>query len=352
MTSCSEDPKELLNQAQTEIFKHQYINYKPMGFYPNPIGKIDTLKALTFFRKNNKSVIGYDFLIKNKHSDMLYIQEVLKEVDHRNRNVNLFPKKELYKEKSTIENNRFIKYSPLKLLNEIDWNYASDTIIEKERLRNFYRLEVDTIIDGNKIYTEQHIFLNPKSKLLVRFERRNYYNGQPTQKVVFKYEDYNFDDSAKGLPYNYPLNYKSVVYGKEKSKPLLDVGKKTPLFSGKDLHNKLFNLKDYIGKKIVLNFSVINCGYSLEAFKHFNRNDYQLSKDITMIYINPHDKKNDIVEYVNKLNLPFSVIPNAKEIEEAYGVSSYPTFFQIDEKGIIEKVKIGYDEEFLDSFKK
>ena len=41
------------------------------------------------------------------------------------------------------------------------------------------------------------------------------------------------------------------------------------------------------------------------------------------------------------------MLTDAKETGLAYGVSGYPTFFIIDENGVIEKTFVGFQEEMM-----
>ena len=116
------------------------------------------------------------------------------------------------------------------------------------------------------------------------------------------------------------------------------------------MKNTPFNLADYNGQKVLLNFSAVNCGFCKSALKYFNQKDYRLSNKTNGVYLNI-DKKIDVADYINKINVPFQVISDAKELSELYGVFGYPTFFLIDEFGVIENVVVGYNEEFLESLK-
>ena len=109
------------------------------------------------------------------------------------------------------------------------------------------------------------------------------------------------------------------------------------------------DLKSLRGRKVLIDFSVINCGYCKLALQHFNRDEYELDNKITGIYINPDDSNSEVSDYRDKLPIPFPAIAGAKKIAKAYGVSSFPTFFLIDERGDIEKVVVGYRSEFLET---
>ena len=347
-SSCSKSPNELLKQAQIKILNNKTVSYKQEALYPNPMGKITTIKSTSLFHKNRKSLTGYDFILKTKNrADNIYINGVYKSVEHKEGNVVILPNQiDDEKKKLIIKDNVVITYSPITLLNQSDWKFVKDTIFEGNKLSDYFVIENDEVVDGNTVYTEQHIFIDHKTELLKRWERRNYFKGKLNQVVTYNYLDYSFDVSENQLSYNFPLN------GQENKRKLLKVGEKAPLFSGKSLQNKVLKLKDFLGKKILLSFSVIHCGACYEALKHMNKKGYQLLDNISFIYINPDDEKEDVIEYTKKINVPFSAIYDAKKIKDAYGVQAYPTFFLIDEKGVIEKVVQGYDENFLESLRK
>lgn len=56
-------------------------------------------------------------------------------------------------------------------------------------------------------------------------------------------------------------------------------------------------LADYRGKKVLLDFSVINCGYCIQSMNHFNRKGYQFSDNLVPIYINPLDSSKEMAEF-------------------------------------------------------
>lgn len=347
--SSSENPQDLIKQAQDKILSHNNINYIMTGFYPNPMGEIDTLQRQSQFQKSNTSLIGYDYIIKSKNADEVNVEGTIKYVNHRERNVELFPKNKPNQLRSYISKQSFITYSPITLINQKGWQYTGNTLINGKSFKDFRKIESDTIIDGNAIYTELQISINQESKLIEKLERRNYFKNKLSQTITFEYEHYNFDNG--NFSYQDPTNYKSVIFGADNTKQLAKVGSEAPIFFGKDLQNNPFNLADYRGKKVLLNFSVINCGYCKLALEHINEKDYQLSDNVSAVYINPLDEQDDVLRYVDKMNIPFTVISQAKKIGETYGVSGYPTFFLIDENGQIEKTVVGYDKAFIENLK-
>ncbi|MDN5204285.1 peroxiredoxin family protein [Fulvivirgaceae bacterium BMA10] len=351
IASCTEDPQKTFNQAQKKIQHSTNLKYSQLALYPNPMGKVDTLTTIIVLNKAGDNSSNYDFIIQSGNLDDINIGGNFKSVNHKDGVVKFFPKIDADKEKYFISNNRNIKYSPITLLNQTSWKFAKDTLIDGRKHANYFQIENDTIINGNKVYTEVHIFINRTSKLIESLERRNYFKGKHAQTVTFQYSDYDISNNNTKLAYDLPSNYKSIPFGRASEKTLLSAGQKAPDFTRNDIKNKPFNLDDYRGKKVLLNFSTINCGYCKIALDHFNREDYKLSNKISGIYINPLDEQAAVIDYIDKINVPFRILADAKDIGDLYGVSAYPTFFLIDEYGVIEKVVLGYQKDFLESLR-
>lgn len=347
--SCSTSPEEFLKQSKNKILSSESISYHTKALYPNPVGKIDTIESWSSFSRNKVSVLGYDFLIKGRYYDNLNLNGIFKSVNKRENNIEVFTHYNQEKLKSHIEEINTVMYSPITLITQSDWEFISDTLINKNKFKNYFKVERNDTIDGNSIYTEQHIFFNPNSKLPERWERRNYYKGKLSQVVVYEYSDYSLKDSNININYKFPSNYPSTLYGKSENIEPLGVGQKLHLFSSTDLQNSNLNLEDFLGKKILLKFSSIGCGNSHLALEYMSQEGYELSDNISPIYLSIWDKQEDVIDYFDKVETSLKVIPNADTIADKYGVTSTPTFFLIDENGIIEKVVVGNNKEFLDS---
>lgn len=344
VSSCSDKPQRTLLESKKKVQGSQSLSYKQLALYPNPIGKIDTLASSVIYSKTDEHQIGYDFLSKSEYLDEIYINGDHKIADHKDNIV----KFQIKANENFRSNN--IDFSPITFLDQ-NWKFVKDTLIDNNEFLDFFQVENDTLINGNKIYTERHIFINTLSKLIDRFERRNYFKGKLSQTVTYLYSDYDLSNLNTKLNYDFPSGYKSIPFGKNNNDIQLKVGQKAPEFTASDLENNQFDLNNYRGKKVLLNFSTINCGYCKLALEHFNQKDYQLSNNVNGIYIN-YDKKTDVLAYTNKIEVPFPVLSDGKELAKLYGVSVYPTFFLIDEEGIIEKIVLGYQKGFIDSLSK
>jgi thiol-disulfide isomerase/thioredoxin len=352
VTNYTANGQDLLRLAQEEIDRHERVSYKQTAFYPNPVGRIDTVNVTANFQKSKSSLVEYDFIIQ-KHSfnsDVIHIDGRFRSVRHKDETVVLYPENDHAELIHMIEILPDFEYSPITLLNRSGWEFVRDTLIGGQELKEYLRVVTDEIRNGNTIYSEQHIFLNPDSKLLEKWERHNFYNGT-LQKVVYTYSDYNLTSSGDPLSYEFPSGYRSELYGKTNRSKILEAGQQAPVFSGSNLQGSSIDLEDYRGKKVLLNFSSIGCPHSQDALRYMDEEGFQLAGSIMPLFLSIWDRKEDVVEYFKQINASLTVILDAEEISEMYGVSGTPTFFLIDENGNIEKVTDGFDKEFLNSLK-
>lgn len=345
-TQMGEDPVTTLNQAREKVNNSVYITYRQQALYPNPAGLHDTISATISIHKNKEDVDEYDFIWESPSGVEVSVNGQYKSVDHKKKVVNFFTEKG--SEQQHIRNSRNTIYSPVQLLNQ-RWKFVSDTVADSSRMLSFFRIETDTVVKGNKIYTEQHIFINSATKLLERFERRNYFKGNLSQTIRFNYSDYTVSNSQEKLSYSFPEGYVSEPFEKRNSAKLLAVGDKAVPFKASGINGNVVDLTAYSGKKTLLIFSTIKCGYCQLTVEHITNPEFILSDDVSVIYIKPFDTEAKLKSYIDKYSINFPLIPNSQKLSESYGIAAYPTFYLINEKGLIEKVVVGYDKEFIES---
>jgi peroxiredoxin len=127
---------------------------------------------------------------------------------------------------------------------------------------------------------------------------------------------------------------------------VLTVGELAPDFSATTITGEEFTLSDYRGKKVLLDFSFVGCGGCEMAMKEFNHPDFKLPDDMVGVYLSHLNSTSEIKKHFANKGMPFLAIPKAEGPNKDYGVYVYPTFFVIDEQGVIELVELGYDEGF------
>ena len=352
LVACKQNPNNLLEDARLKLNAANYISYDQSAFYPNPMGTINTLKASVVLKKNSSSFLGYDFLFQSNTTDDYFRNGEYRLVKKNEKIINIFPVEQADQMESSVRSGRNIQFSPMTFLNEDDWSYVNDTLQNTVRYSSFKRVETDTIIDGNEIYTALYIFINSKTKLMERFERRNFYRGELSQTVVYRYDDYSFGDDNMELTYTIPKDFVTVPFGQnDKDRITHNPGDSAPDFEGTDLNIRLIKKEDFQDKKLVLMFSVINCGYCKLAIENLTNEKFQLSESVSLVAIYPLDTKINVSRYMEIFDPSFPVIAEAKVIGENYGVFAFPTFFIINQSGEIDKVVQGYQKEFLESLR-
>ncbi|RSD26037.1 peroxiredoxin family protein [Mesobacillus subterraneus] len=121
----------------------------------------------------------------------------------------------------------------------------------------------------------------------------------------------------------------------------IGAGMAAPAFTLKNLAGEEVNLKDYQGKKVMLNFWATwcpPCKAEMPAMEQFYQ-DY--SKDIEILAVNL-DPQNDVSSFVKEYRLTFPILLDQNgAMQNTYSILSIPTTFIINEKGVIEKKHIG-----------
>ena len=128
-------------------------------------------------------------------------------------------------------------------------------------------------------------------------------------------------------------------------------GSKAPEFSLPGLDDKQYELSDYKGKVVVLNFWGTYCPPCVSEMPLLQQyyEEYK-DKNVQFMAINENDPIVSIKAFVRQYKLSLPVILDKDVVRRQYGVMNYPTTVFINEKGIIEKIYEGeMDDAFLSS---
>lgn len=348
-TSCETSPEETLEKTVANYEEQHFIAYSHTMYWPNLLGEIDTFNMEIQYQKHSNPYYDYNFIGERDLYGFVYIDGEFKEINHADSSVTIYSDHDLEGKTNMVSENMFTSSNPITILKEGTWIYKQDTAIAGKQFSNYFLVGMDTMIDDKKIYLEKHIFINPANKLLDRMERRLYHNNKKAQFISYEYSNYDMDLSAREIKFEQPAHYMSKTPGDvEKLVPMKE-GIKAPDFQSNDIDGESIVLSKFIGKKVLLNFSIINCGWCKIALEDINTGKIKLPEDIIPLYINPRDSKADVSKYIELYDVPFTVLPEAKSIGKMYGVNGYPTFYIINEEGTIEKVIHGYDRNLLSS---
>lgn len=352
--SC--EKKELpLEHAKQKMLESNFISYDEESYWPNPVNPaelIDTAKSHNDFVVNPDNFLGYDYIMTSDRWDITFLDGDYRIIKHRDSLIEIYTPLQMEnteKFEDKVKSLNF-EWSPMTFLTE-DWEFVRDTVFQDKSFADYFQIEMDTVIDEKKLYVERHIYINYETSLIERFERTAFAeDGAIDQQVSRNFFNYNIQTESRELSYSDPSNYVSI-YGRKKLLKLLEAGDVAPEFALANINGDTVKLSNFKGSKVLLDFSVINCGYCQKTLKHINKDDFELANKVQWLYINPEDGKERMKSYMKKLEITFPVLTDAKTVGERYGVNGYPTFFLINEDGIIETVQSGYSEKFINSFK-
>jgi peroxiredoxin len=337
-------PEEVLQNSKERIFETEQIGFYQTMIWEDPnLGEFDTTIRESLFQKNPNSSLGYDFFGKNGEVEFWFVRNVSFGVNHKDKEVTVWENRP-----ELLNGNAYRSFSPVHLLSQEPLTYKKDTVVDGKTFMNFLWVEMDTVISEKKIYLENHLFLNPANFLPEFLSRRLYHDGRRNQLIEVYYSNYSFDQVSGPLDPKVPKGYISKVDGEKVSESkLLSVGEKAPDFKLQDLNGNWVSLSDFRGKKVLLDFSMIHCGWCKIAIDEFKKPSFSFAENVVPLYVNPVDGVAKMEKYQSKVGIPFLVLVEAKVVGQSYGVKGYPTFYLVDEKGNIELVNEGYSDELI-----
>ncbi|MBT2638056.1 redoxin domain-containing protein [Bacillus sp. ISL-39] len=121
----------------------------------------------------------------------------------------------------------------------------------------------------------------------------------------------------------------------------IGAGMVSPNFKLKNLAGEEVSLKDYRGKKVMLNFWATWCPPCKEEMPAMERFYKEKSKDVEILAVNL-DPQNNVISFVKDNDLTFPILlDHDGSTQQTYSIISIPTTFIIDEQGLILKKHIG-----------
>lgn len=114
-------------------------------------------------------------------------------------------------------------------------------------------------------------------------------------------------------------------------------------FTLDDIHGQPHNLSEYRGKIVFLRFwSLKNPFVETDLTNLQEAHDRFQEQGFTVVAVNVEDKRDEVIQFVNRLALPFPVLLDPDgTIADRYQVTGFPTGFLLDQSGIVDSSTIG-----------
>ncbi len=343
--NSSADPEAVFLQAKQKIqdADHLFINFTMT--WENPLMDEVTITKMSLeAEKFANELYDYNYIGKREGYEIVFQNNLLLQVNHSEKTVEVIDSPERL---NSATENTFLSFSPLGLFNKEGWSFKNDTTIGYKLYYNFVQVEMDTTIDKKYVLLENHIFINPSNAIVDLYERRLYHDGKRQQFIGVSFSDTSFPVQEKMEDYLPPQGYVSKVESEKEPVLILEAGMQAPNFELLDQNGDTVRLSDFSGKKVLIDFSMIRCGWCKIALDKFNDPDFKLKEGIEVLYVNPVDSAAEMEKYLVKNLIPFPILLNASEVGKSYGVSGYPTFFLISESGKIEYSAAGFGDSML-----
>lgn len=135
------------------------------------------------------------------------------------------------------------------------------------------------------------------------------------------------------------LKYKGINTNK------LQVGSKLSNAVFIDMHGNESNIYGKQGKRTVVMSSFIGCGGCEYAMKKMKENNYNVKEDVDFVYYSFKDESTAINTYLKKKGFKGLGFGKESNMNEQLRAHAFPTFYIIDENGIVTDIYEGYGEE-------
>ncbi len=126
-------------------------------------------------------------------------------------------------------------------------------------------------------------------------------------------------------------------------------GKKAPSFSLSTLDERSVDFSKYReNKKTVLFFWTTWCPHCRTALRDLNsRQDEIKQRNIALVTVNVGENRSNVESYRRKNNITMDIfLDEDSSVSEKYGVSGIPSFYYINEDGIIKATNHNLPENF------
>lgn len=224
----------------------------------------------------------------------------------------------------------------------LDFYQMADTLLEGINCYHFKFSKNDLI---KNIYIDSFTLL-PKS---YKVSSKSSFFDQ-TQLVLF--QDF---DVSNPIPLSFyaednllPSNWKENIYVRE---AVNMIGKNAPGWTLPELKSdSVVSLGNFSGKLVLLEFTATWCAHCFEAADMMNNLFTKLKNNdnvvLLIIFSSSVDDKDKILKFSEKHKIMNRVLFNAKDTGDSYHVEGYPSFFIIDDKGVVINQFQGYSDNY------
>ncbi|MBP1155218.1 MULTISPECIES: redoxin domain-containing protein [unclassified Paenibacillus] len=127
-------------------------------------------------------------------------------------------------------------------------------------------------------------------------------------------------------------------------------GAQAPNFKLLGLDGKTYELSDYKGRAVIVNFWGTFCEPCRDEMPALERQHAKWGDQLAVLGLNLDEPRVTVENFVSQYKVTFPILMDKnEEMRKRYGVSQYPTTFFVGPDGIVSQIRIGeMDEPFIE----
>lgn len=352
LLSCGTEPAQSpLAATRAKLGEAASVSFKMQSVWNNTFVGDTAVNAphTGTYLRTDRETFPYDFVYEAESTTFTYVNGKLEDIQREKGRIVTYTDEE-----ATVDLAREGNYSttmtPMAIVQDTAWVRAgrvADTVY-------YAKVVYDKEDEYGHAYTIERLGIDSLTSDIVTQERIYTLDGKPMQHIRREFFDYAYNDTDN-LAYERPEGFQVVASSELEQleeRALIKAGDRLPEFKLANVDGNGYTTQLLRGKKVVFVFSFIGCGGCELARKHLARVGFRFNDDYVALYINPTNTAEQIVRYHEDKPWPFRLAAADYDFSAAFGVSSYPTFIAVDERGKVEEVVEGYEEMEFTAFLK
>lgn len=352
--SAPTDAIAVLEATRTKMLTTPTHHYQFTSLWDNRFASStfsETMKITYSYLPDSE--LGFGFFAAGADADVLYDGKDKLKIDHVKRKVIRTTAAEISENPAQFSKLMCFHGDPKALPDPADLDRITDTIIAGHH-QFVYTITTRTpsVQHPNKesVATREY-YLDTKEQVVNRIRNISHVGRDTSQIIDYVFSDYVFSDEyhefgaaerAKTQAYR---EVSKTDDKKERQSGLIRPGAQLHRADYVDIEGKEQLIYGKAGKKTMVMFGFIGCGNCEYAFREMKKKQFAVSSKVDLVYSSPVDASSRLESYLKKKEFPFTGFGKNSRMNDNFKAAGFPTFVLIDEKGGVEEVIGGYDQQ-------
>lgn len=371
LSSCTVKDQAILEKTASRLNALKTIEYQEDHYlYAKILDRADTISVLCYFDfTSSDTILGAKYQFSDNHGEMVFNGKMEFTSD-------LFLKQIVFSDKlnkERLNSTIFIAnsfYVIRKLLPEFIKDSSTTFIRQKDTLvggvENFQFnmiLKDKNIFKGAIVKEEKgksftyNILISKKNYLPTQFTSVNSEDNGYWKTIFTRINTKSIRPESTWYFDRFPADYVRMTAEENMKKQTdkmelnkaVQIGQLSPDWSLPLISGEVLKLSDLKGNLVLLEFWFPGCGGCINAIPEINRiQDIYGKKKFKVFGVEfSNSKRTGLETYIKKENILYPTLHSGKSLANSYGVTAGPTFFLIDQKGVVVYTSTGLNKKEL-----